>query len=188
MEKLNFENKNVEKKERPRFVYHSSSNPDIEELTPRRESIRDPQEGPVIFATPDKALATTFLIEKASDRWVNISYYGNILVVVICKEKEEFVKKDRGGTLYTLPSDNFDFDLNRGMKEKEWTSRISVKPVDKVTYESALNTMIENGVQVYFVDKKTFKEINEAEDHGKNIIAQLTSENEHRLKNVKSLK
>jgi hypothetical protein len=32
----------------------------IEKFEPRAKSIRDSEEGPVVFATPDLALATTF--------------------------------------------------------------------------------------------------------------------------------
>lgn len=44
--------------------------------------------------------------------------------------------------------------------------------------------MIENGVQVYFVDKPTFKKIQGAEDHGLSILKTLESENQRRGKNV----
>jgi hypothetical protein len=38
--------------------------------------------------------------------------------------------------------------------------------------------MITHGVQVYFVDKKTYKKIQKASDHGLSIINSLPSENE----------
>lgn len=183
----NPEKQEVERNERPRVVYHSSHNPDIEELTPRDERARDFDEGSVIFATPNKALASAFLIEGHNDEWTQIGFYGEIPVVVICSNREEFIRKDRGGTLYALPSETFDFDPNRGMGEQEWTSRSNVKPTGKNTYLSALDAMIENGVNVFFVDKKTFSEINEAEDNGASVLLNLVSENKLRGQDIKML-
>jgi len=66
------------------------------------------------------------------------------------------------------------------MGEKEWTSREPVKPLSETEHPSALDAMIENGVQVYFVDKKTFDEIAAADDHGRQLLASLRSENMRR--------
>jgi len=181
-------NKRIEKKERPQIVYHSSHNPDIEEFTPQDERVRDSEEGPVIFATPSRALASAFLVEGHNDDWTQIGFYDNIPVVVICSDREEFIKKDKGGTLYSLPSETFDFDPTSGMRESEWTSRSNVKPTGKTSYPSALDAMIENGVNVFFVDQKTFSEINEAEDNGASILLKLVSENKLRGQDTKRLK
>lgn len=45
---------------RPKILYHASPNRSINVFEPRREKVRDPEEGPVVFATPDKALASAF--------------------------------------------------------------------------------------------------------------------------------
>ena len=182
-EKLGFE-----KKERPIVVYHSSRKSNIEEFIPRKERVRDPDEGSVIFATPNKALASAFLIEDHNDDWTQIGFYNNIPVVVICLDREEFIKRDKGGTLYILPSDTFDFDPNRGMREQEWTSRSNVRPIGKTEYASALDAMLENGVYVYFVDQKTFDEIGEADDYGADILFNSVSENQLRGQDMTLLK
>jgi|SRR3989338_2422448 len=188
MERPNFtEEDKTEKKEKPSVMYHASHNHNITEFVPRQERVRDPEEGPVIFATPDKALASAFLIEGHNDDWTNIGFYNDIPVAIICSSREEFIEKDKGGILYSLPSDTFDFDAHRGMGEREWSSHVSVKPVDKIECLSTLDTMIENGVQIYFVDKQTFENINHADDHGFQILLGLKSENAHRGINVKSL-
>lgn len=186
-EQLIFDNGEVEKKERPKFVYHSSHNSEIEELSPRQERERDSGEGPVIFATPDKGLASAFLVKGHNDSWMKISYYNDVLVVTICANREKFIKNDKGGTLYILASDNFNFDPNRGMGEREWTSHVPAKPINKTKYNSALDAMIENGARVYFIDKKSFEEIKKSDDHGYTILLSKTSENEHRGENIKSL-
>jgi len=47
--------------------------------------------------------------------------------------------------------------------------------------------MIENGVQVYFVDQATFSELKKAPDHGLSILKKLESENQKRGQNVTQL-
>jgi hypothetical protein len=48
--------------------------------------------------------------------------------------------------------------------------------------------MIENGIQVYFVDEVTLKTIRKADDYGYKILTELISENEKREQNVRLLK
>jgi hypothetical protein len=47
--------------------------------------------------------------------------------------------------------------------------------------------MIENAVQVYFVDREMFTEISSADDHGRSILIGLISENQRRGVNIRSL-
>lgn len=95
---------------------------------------------------------------------------------------KEVVKKDKGGTIYTLPSKTFEH-----YKGHEWFSRESIKPLSKKKVKSSLTTMMKNGVQVYFTDKKTFEEIEKAKDQGTVILNSLKSENEKRGLPVKQL-
>ena len=178
----------IEKKEKPAVLYVSAQIPNIKELAPMEGNYRDESEGPVIFSTPDKALASVFLVEGHGDHWMQIGFFGDIPVVVINASREGFIKNDKGGIMYSVPSDNFDFDPSKGMGEKEWTSNKPVKPLSEIKYPSALDAMIENGVQVYFVDKKTFDAINNSDNYGYGILVGLASENEKRGKNIKLLK
>ena len=66
------------------------------------------------------------------------------------------------------------------MGETEWISTKSVKPTEKEEYESGLEAMLENRVEVYFVDKDTFKRINESEDYGFEILKTLTPKNKNK--------
>ena len=166
-------------KEKPAVLYHASSSKDIEEFKPRAESVRDPNEGPVVFATPDIAYASCFIV-PSTDAWsqksVFITESGESMHVVIIGDKERFQKIDKGGAIYFLPSDKFETDLEKNMKDREWISRKPVKPSGKTEYRTGLQAMLENGVQVYFVDKKTFEEIKKSEDHGLEIIKTLKPE------------
>lgn len=177
----------IENKEKPAVLYIGCQTRGRTEFVPRRGRHRDENEGPVIFSTPDKALASIFTIEGHSDSWTKIGYYGKILTVIICMSREDFIKRDHGGVIYEVPSDTFDFNPNLGMGEKEWTSRDPVKPNLEVSHNSTLDTMVENGVQVYFVDKKSFDEIWDADDYGKKILSGVMSENSRRGKNIKAI-
>ncbi len=187
MEKFSHENK-IEKKEKPDVLYLAAQTPNISELVPQKGNYRDENEGAVIFSTPDKSLASAFLVEGHGDHWMKIGFYGDIPVVVIKSDKEEFIKKDKGGSMYTVSSDTFDFDPNKGMGEREWVSKVPVKPLSEKHFESALDAMIENGVQVYFVDENTFETTNNSSNHGYSILIGLTSENEKRGQNIRNLK
>jgi hypothetical protein len=179
--------KDIEEKERPKVLYVSAQTAGIKELTPMHGRSRDSSEGSVIFSTPDKALASVFLVEGHDDSWMQIGYYSDIPCVVVCMDKNEFIKRDKGGTMYEVPSENFNYNPNLGMGDKEWTSKIATKPTKETFYPSTLDAMVENGVNVYFVDKKTFSEINNADDNGFEILLSLASENRTRNKIVKPL-
>ncbi|HEU0051389.1 MAG TPA: hypothetical protein VFQ60_05040 [Patescibacteria group bacterium] len=181
----NFEKK---RKEKPAVLYLAAQTPGIRELLPKKGNYRDKNEGAVIFSTPDKALASAFLVKGHGDHWMQIGYYRGIPVVVINADREEFIAKDTGGVIYSVPSDTFDYDPDKGLREKEWTSREPVKPLAETRYPSALDTMIEHGVQVYFVDKQIFDEIKNSKNHGFSILKNLHSENERRGKNISSWK
>lgn len=172
----------LEKKERPPFLYHASSNRNIEKFEPRAKNIRDPKEGLVVFATPDLALATTFLVNETNDSWTRIGKLGGVPYMVI-RDKKHFMKRDKGGSIYKFSSDSFTYHPHKGMGENEWISKNSVTPLEKTNIESALEAMIENGVQVFFVDKKTFNKISHDDDFI-DIIRGLESENKKRGKNV----
>jgi hypothetical protein len=69
--------------------------------------------------------------------------------------------------------------------KREWFSKESVKTVGRIHFSSGFDAMIINGVQVYFVSKDSYKEIQEAEDHGMSILNGVQSENEKRGLKVK---
>jgi hypothetical protein len=177
------------KKEKPEILYHASKVSGITELTPQIGiHMRDRSDGEVIFSTPDKGFASAFLAENRGSRFMKIGFFRDILVVIINADREEFIKKDTGGSVYSFSSDTFDYDPNKGMGDKEWTSKESVRPLSEVRYNSTLDAMIEGGAQVYFVDERVFNDIKKAPKNGYDIITGLTSENERINKNVKSLK
>ncbi len=164
---------------KPAVLYHASSNKNIEILEPKAESFRDEKEGPVIFATPDKGYASCFLVDT-NDSWTQIGRWGseNATWNMIISDEERFKKLDVGGAIYELPVDPFHCDINKGTGKSEWVSKISVKPIKKETYESGLKAMLKNGVNVFFVSKKTFHGMKVSKDHGYTILKNLQSYSE----------
>ncbi|MEK7201733.1 MAG: hypothetical protein AAB737_03805 [Patescibacteria group bacterium] len=164
--------------EKPVVLYHGSSNREISEFKPRTEKVRDPLEGPRVFATNDKRMASVF-IAGTDDSWANSGMYNEIPYLVI-SDRDRFVKLDEGGTIYHLPSDSFETDPNKGLGEIEWTSGESVEPLHREEHHTALEAMLEHGVQVYFVDPATYQAWRTASDHGLSILKSLVSENERK--------
>jgi hypothetical protein len=159
------------KPEKPPKLYHASRDPTIKVFEPRLGKCRDEKEGPQIFATPSKAMATVFLVET-DDSWTQSGTINNIPYIII-SDRDRFESLDQGGTIYSLSSDTFDTDLEKGLGELEYTSVDAVEPLGKETFDSGLDAMIQHGVQVYFVDREIFKEIKISSDHGEKIVAGL---------------
>ncbi len=169
--------------EKPAFLYHASPNKDIKIFEPRAESVRDPKEGPVVFAAKDIGFAAGFLI-KLADRWTNIGKFGDVPYIII-GDKEKFLETDKGGAIYVLPGNKFDTDPDKGMGEEEWTSKRPVRPINRIEFTSALQAMLDNGVQVFFVTKEVFKKISHSKDHGADILKNIKSENQKRGMNYR---
>lgn len=174
-----FRDNNSLKKEKPEILYHASPRRDIEEFQPRAETVRDPEEGPLVFASPDAKAVTRFLV-PVDDSWTQISTFNGIHTIVI-SDKDRFSRLDKGGAVYSLPPETFTHDETKS--KREWTSKFGVKPTAKLEYTSGLEAMIDNGVQVYFVNEETFKQIRSSKDHGLKILEKIESENKKLGKN-----
>lgn len=170
-------------KEKPSLLYHGSPHKGIEEFEPRISRGTGEEFGAMVYATPDLATASAFLAEVKKE-W-SAGRFGDTFYVCIPLSREEFIKNDKGGHIYVLPSDTFESDPKRGLGEYEWVSKTKVKPSKKIEYLSALDAMLENGVQVYFVDDDTYKKIKESKDHGLAILQNIESENQGSGINVK---
>ncbi len=138
---------------KPEKFYHGSSDRNIEELEPKQKSYRKKEEGELLFASPDMAGATLFLVRMydndSSKGYENGTYY------YVISNKEKFMELDKGGTIYELPDAHFTLDPKQW--SREWSTKEKVKPLNKIHFDSGLQAMIENGVKVYFIDKETFE-------------------------------
>lgn len=162
----------IPKHEKPPVLFHASGNPDIEVFEPRDEKVRDKNEGPRVFATPSRAMASIFLV-RSDDSWVHSGAMNGVPYIIISDE-QRFRNLDRGGSIYSLPNDTFENDQEKGLRDLEWTSDKPVIPTSKEFVPSAIEDMIKNGVKVYFVSKEIFQEIEASSDNGWSIMKSFT--------------
>lgn len=142
---------------RPEVLYHASPVKDIEVLNPDSQSTRDDDEGDVVFAAEDKALAAAFMV-RWEDDWASVGRFDGEDWFMVISDKDKFMRADHGGAIYTLPSDSFITDPGKGLGEAEWTSGEAVVPEKEKDYSSALDAMKEAGLNVYFVEKDDFQD------------------------------
>jgi len=173
---------------KPKVLYHASSKRDLQKIEVRAESIRSPEEGPVVFGTPDKAYASCFLLQGTNDSWLIVSQWSNNPDKpgpwnFICSDRERFEDNDHGRTIYLISPEGFTTDPKKGAGIVEWVSRNDVYPIGKLDYDSAFEAMIDNGVQVIFTDIETLKRMRDSDDQGYSIAKELESENKKLGKN-----
>lgn len=157
--------------EKPQILYHGSANSDIQEFEPRDETVRDSTEGKVVFAGKERAQAAMSIV-PVDDSWCRMGYYDGQPTIII-SDQERFEKLDKGGAIYEISSDNFESDIEKDPKQREWTSKSPVKPISKTKYKTGREAMEENGVRIIFTDKETFEKIAEDKDGGYEIIMNL---------------
>ncbi len=175
---------NSQEFKKPTVLYHASQNRNLEVLEPRAESIRHPDEGPVVFATTEKPYQ--FLVPSGDD-WTKKVKFNEVSVHII-SDRKRYEEADKGGAIYYLDPTTFSNEYPKyGGSRGEWTSKVAIKPFKKEEYESGLQAQLENGVQIFFVDKETFDQIVKAPDHGKGILKSLDSENSIRGINPKEI-
>ena len=142
-------------------LYHGSPNSNIEILEPRQLNVRDNAEGAVIFASSSIKVASCFLFPW-DDTWVNMSVSNDgkddFKVTLVISDHAEFVKRDKGGAIYLVPSKDFIFDKNKGLGIYEWISKNKTIPYGKIIFSSSSEAMKKLGVKVYFVSPKQFED------------------------------
>jgi len=172
-----------EKQEKPTVFYHASQNRSITELSPRAESVRSEEEGPVVFGAKDKEFATMFMV-PSDDRWTMKSRFNGTYVQII-SDRERFQEADKGGAIYHLPPESFENDPTKGVKGNvEWTSKIAVKPASVEYYDSGLQAMLDAVVQVYFVDQETFQRYKDMEKKEEIIEDLKKRQSENQTRNI----
>lgn len=166
---------------KPAVLYHASQNRNVDAFIPRDGNKRHKDEPAQVFAALDKAFATIFL-HPFDDRKMASGFINDVPYVLV-GDVAGFRAQDTGGAVYTLPSDSFTFDADLGVGYKEWTSTVLVKPLGKQEYDSALEAMLENGVQVYLADMDTLNRFREAHGSKLELIDTLLSENQKQHRN-----
>jgi hypothetical protein len=168
---------------RPHILYHGSPAKGIAEFEPRRETVRDPGEGPVVFASPDPAVAIIFGLRRTA----HSGKFHGVPYAVIVADRDEYIADDDGCALYVLPSCTFENNPLMGLGCDEWISRVGVKPLESTEFTSSVSAAIEHGVQIYFVSAATSAAIAQSEDQGCAILHGLQSENQRQNRNARIL-
>lgn len=146
--------------EKPPILYHGSTDGEIREFEPRG-SDRRPDEEPAVYASPDLLVAEQSMVNRFAS---NGGVVDGRHYVCIPMSKEEFLKQDTGGCIYVLPNDSFEVNQGRGFGDAEWVSQKPVTPTKTIRYPSLYQTLIERGVEVYFISPDQVSEINTLQD------------------------
>lgn len=171
--------KNLEIETKPKILYHASPNKNLLTIEPRNKNVRDKSEGPVVFATHNEVCASLFLVDT-NDSWTSKGRVNGVYYQII-SDRKRFEEADKGGSIYEVSSSNFERKNNSGWQSLEWTSTSPVNPIRKTDYSSGLDTMINKGVQVYFIDKETFETIKQRKSEFPDFLKTLVSENQKRV-------
>lgn len=159
---------------KPALLYHASPVRGVKKFEPRAESVRDSNEGPVVFASSDKAYASMFIV-PTDDSWTKRGRFSKDEPwFMVISDRQGFVYADQGGSIYQFDPGDFNFDSQRSMGSIEWTSSHTVNPVNEEPCHSGYEAMKDLGVKVYFVDAETFRSIQTSNDYGRSIITSLT--------------
>lgn len=140
---------------KPKVLYHGSPFKNLNIIKPMAITIRDSKEGPLIFATPDKAYASTFIVSRDDSWTVSGQYQGRYFIII--SDEKRYRELDKGGAIYSVKVDGFSTDPTKGIKNKEWFSYTPVKPINVETYPSGLKAMKQLGITMYFVDFNSFR-------------------------------
>lgn len=165
---------------KPKWLFHGSSQKVAGALRPvLKNGPNYLHNKPIVFAAERADIAAMFMLPESY--LCSICFERDIAFICIWGKPEDF--KDQPGYLYIFNSDQF----QKVGKDYEWQSLNEVKPVEVKTYVSVIEGMLENGVQVYFIDDNPlFDQIRENIDHRAPIVKNLVSENQKREFNIKT--
>jgi len=153
------------------YFYHASPVRNLISLQPQAKTRPyDFDGGPVVWATPSLPFATEFIV-ACDDSLTKGGAYGEICYLII-GDRIKYESLDIGGMVYVLSPENF-----KHFRGHEWYSFSPVLPIRKIEYNSGVQAMIENGVQVFFPQPEIFDQIKAGADH-LDIIRKLVSENQ----------
>lgn len=159
--------------ENPPFLYHGTTEEEINEFEPR-SAIERPDEEPAVYASPDMDIA----IQSMANKYVsNGGIVNGRKFVCIPMTKEDFLKVDHGGYIYKLPGESFQPNGQNGFGgDLEWVSSTAVKPIEKIKIPSLIDSLNEKNIEVYFINKEMIPIINKAQDSEPEKLEDLLNE------------
>ncbi len=142
--------------EKPLTLFHASTAKDIHDyLEPRKSITIDGEEGSFVFAGEDYLAAHAYALKSPDMLCIHFMHMPGLspLHACIIKDRETFMKEERKGRIYEVPSDTFRMVLYKGHQTYEWVSDKSVpvypQKITDVTFEDAMS----KGIQVFFASK-----------------------------------
>jgi hypothetical protein len=139
------------------ILYHASDKNNLDVISPKPTLSRDVHIGDYVFATENEILAKMYLANKGLA--ILMEPDEKQPTIVICSDKESYIKNDIGGTIYELNDESFIESPQKELSSYEKVSTEPVKPITKNKHESSLKAMKEAGIKIYFVDEKTFNNL-----------------------------
>lgn len=144
------------------MLYHASPLKNLTLIHSKRTISRDVYIGDFVFATSDKRLSAMYLATKGIEILLDVD--SDAPTIVICDKPDNYLKHDKGGAIYVLPSDTFIKSPQLGLEKYELVSKTAVEPRGKVVYKYSLDAMKEVGVVIYFVGQKMFDNLVQAKN------------------------
>lgn len=141
--------------QRPEMLFHGSVCQDIDYLEPRGLTVRQADEGSVVFATPSRALASCFMIPW-DDSFATLNVLPDGSLHFTTSDMQRLEESDQGGSIYSLLPHDFSCDENTGLQEYEWTSTVTQQPLHEEKHVSALQAMQKNGIQFIQMSQDEF--------------------------------
>jgi hypothetical protein len=148
-------------------VYHTSPEKDLKLIEPKPTISKDKYLGDYVFATSNKLLAVMYLATRGYATLMNPDKDNPN--IVICADKNDYLKNDRGGAIYKLPGETFIETPQHGLSDYEKVSTHSVKPIEKTIYRTSIEAMLDAKIKIYFTDSVTFNSLIGAKDQAKRI-------------------
>ncbi len=147
--------------ENPPFLYHGTTEENIEKFEPR-SAVERTDEKPAVYASPNMDIA----IQSMANKYVsNGGIVNERKFVCIPMNKEDFLKVDHGGYIYKLPGESFKPNKHKGFgADLEWVSATPVKPAEKIKIPSLLESLKEKDIEVYFIDEEMISVIKKAQN------------------------
>lgn len=138
-------------------LYHSSPVKNLKILNTSPTLSNNVNIGNYLFATENKLLALMYLMPQGFP--IMMDSKKNNPTVVIAGNTEEVLSMDHGGSVYVLDDKNFIETPQKGLSDYERVSKVSVKPIREIKVEDTINSLIEAGVSIYFVDDNVFNDL-----------------------------
>lgn len=113
--------------------------------------------GSFLFATEKKLLALMYLMPKGFPVMMNPE--KKFPHIVVAGDADEVLSKDFGGSIYVLNDESFFTTPQEGLSDYEKVSKDTVTPVKEIEINSAIESLIEAGVSLYFVNNEVFNNL-----------------------------